>query len=321
MKAIVQTGYGSPDVLELRDVELPVIGDDGVLVRVSASSVNAQDWHLLRGQPRVARLMPGFGLRRPQRAVPGADVAGVVEAVGKNVTELRPGDEVFGARSGAFAEYVAGRVPNFAPKPANLSFEQAAAMPVAAITALQALRDHGHVEAGQRVLILGAGGGVGSFAVQLATAFGATVTAVTTTHKLEMVHSIGADEAIDHTRDDVTRSGRRFDVILDVGGYASLPLVNRSLAPGGTAVLVGAGNVARVAARLVAAKVRSRLLGQRLIFFLAHVTRDDLLVLADLAAAGKIVPVIDRTYPLREAPEAVRYFGTGQAGGKVVITV
>jgi len=321
MRAIIQTGYGTADVLALREVERPVIGDDGVLVRVSASSVNAQDWHLLRGQPAVTRLMPGFGLRRPRRPVPGVDVAGVVEAVGPGVPDLRPGDEVFGARVGAFAEYVAGGERHFVRKPAGLSFEQAAAIPVAAITSLQALRDHGDVRAGQRVLVLGAGGGVGSFAVQLARALGAHVTAATSTAKVEMVRSIGAEEVIDYTVEDVTRSRRRFELILDVGGYASLGDLDRSLTPDGRVVLIGAGNVSSVVTRLAAAKLRSRLRGQRMVFFIARVRRDDLLAIAALVEAGKVTPVVDRVFPLAQAGEAVQRLGTGQAAGKVVIAV
>jgi NADPH:quinone reductase-like Zn-dependent oxidoreductase len=321
MKAIVQAHYGSSGVLALRDLDMPEIGDDGVLVQVRASSVNAKEWHLIRGRPYFARLMSG--VRRPKQAVPGTDVAGVVVAVGQSVTELRPGDEVFGARSGAYAEYVAGRLPNFVPKPANLSFEQAAAIPVAAITALQGLRDMGRVQAGQRVLILGAGGGVGSFAVQIAKAYGATVTATTSTGNMEMVRAIGADEVIDYTRDDATRSGRRHDLVVDVGGYASLGDLGRAVVPGGTIVIVGAGKASALAivTGLLAGRLRSRLGRQRVVNFFASINREDLLVLAELAGAGKIVPVIDRTYPLREADEAVSYVETGQARGKVVITV
>jgi NADPH:quinone reductase-like Zn-dependent oxidoreductase len=321
MKAIFQDRYGSPDVLRLRDVEMPTIGDDGVLVRVRASSVNAMDWHLMRGHPYLARM--GQGLRRPKQTIPGTDVAGIVEAVGRDVTELRAGDEVFGARSGAYAEYVAGRVRNFVPKPANLSFEQAAAIPVAAITALQALRDQGHVQPGQGVLIIGAGGGVGSFSVELAKAFGATVTAATSTSNLELVRSIGADEVVDYTRTDVTRSGQRFDVVLDVGGYRSLRDLARVAAPKGTVVPVGAGKATTlgIVSGIVAGQVRRRVLGQRMGFFVGKITRDDLLVLAQLAADGKITPVIDRRHPLADVASAIRYAETGQARGKVVITV
>ncbi len=321
MQAIVQERYGSPDVLAFTSIDRPVIGDDGVLVQVRASSVNAKDWHLIRGRPYLARLMTG--LRTPKGAVPGVDVAGVVVAVGQSVTELQPGDEVFGACSGAYAEYVAGRVRNFVVKPANLTFEQAAAIPVAAITALQALRDQGRVEAGQRALILGAGGGVGSFAVQIAKAYGAAVTAATSTGNLDCVRSIGADEVIDYTRENATRRGRQYDLILDVGGYASLGDLDRAVVPGGTVVLVGAGNASSLAivAGLLAVTIRSRLRGQRMVSFLASVSREDLLVLGELAASGRIVPVIDRTYPLREVAEAVRYVETGEVRGKVVIAL
>jgi NADPH:quinone reductase-like Zn-dependent oxidoreductase len=321
MKAIVQDRYGSPDVLRLRDVEMPTIANDGVLVRVRATSVNAMDWHLMRGRPYFARV--GMGLRRPKQTIPGTDVAGIVEAVGRDVTELRAGDEVFGARSGAYAEYVAGRVRNFVPKPANLSFEEAAAIPVAAITALQALRDQGQVQPGQRVLIIGAGGGVGSFSVELAKAFGATVTAATSTANLELVRSIGADEVVDYTRTDVTRSGQRFDVVLDVGGYRSLRDLARVAAPHGTVVPVGAGKATTlgILSGIVAGQVRRRLLGQRMGFFVGKITRDDLLVLAQLATDGKFTPVIDRRHPLADVASAIRYAETGKTRGKVVITV
>jgi len=321
MKAIVQDRYGSPDVLRLRDVEMPTIANDGVLVRVRATSVNAMDWHLMRGRPYFARV--GMGLRRPKQTIPGTDVAGIVEAVGRDVTELRAGDEVFGARSGAYAEYVAGRVRNFVPKPANLSFEEAAAIPVAAITALQALRDQGQVQPGQRVLIIGAGGGVGSFSVELAKAFGATVTAATSTAKLELVRSIGADEVVDYTRADVTRSGQRFDVVLDVGGYRSLRDLARVAAPHGTVVPVGAGKATTLGmlSGIVVGQVRRRVLGQRMGFFVGKITRDDLLVLAQLATDGKFTPVIDRRHPLADVASAIRYAETGKTRGKVVITV
>ena len=321
MQAIVQDRYGSPDVLALRTIDRPMIGDDGVLVQVRASSVNAKDWHLIRGRPYLARLMTG--VRTPKHTAPGVDVAGVVVAVGQSVTELRPGDEVFGARDGAFAEYVAGRERNFVMKPANLTFEQAAAIPVAAITALQALRQKGQVKAGQRVLILGAGGGVGSFAVQIAKAYGAAVTAATSTGNLDCVRSIGADEVIDYTRESATGSGPKYDLILDVGGYASLGELARAVVPGGTVVLVGAGNASslEIVVQLLAVALRSRLRGQRIRTFLARVERADLLVLAELAAAGRIAPVIDRTYPLREVAEAVRYAETGKVRGKVVIAI
>jgi NADPH:quinone reductase-like Zn-dependent oxidoreductase len=319
MKAIVFRRYGSPDVLELADVDLPVVADDGVLVRVRAASVNALDWHRMRGEPLVGRL--GDGLRRPKDSALGVDVAGHVEAVGRNVTELRPGDEVFGARTGAFAEYVSGRT--FVPKPAGLTFEEAAAIPVAATTALQGLRDRGALQPGQRVLINGASGGVGTFAVQIARALGAKVTAVCSTSNVELVRSLGADRVIDYTREDFTRSGERYDLILDVAGTRPLLACRRVLTPHGTLVVVGGpgGRWLSPADRLVKAAVLSKFVSQRLVPFLAHITREDLLVLKELVETGKVTPVIDRTYPLREVPEAIRYLETMRARGKVVITV
>jgi NADPH:quinone reductase-like Zn-dependent oxidoreductase len=321
MKAIVQDRYGSPDVLRLRDVDIPTIGADGVLVRVRASSVNAAEWHTTRGRPYFGRAM--MGLRRPKQPIAGTDVAGIVEAVGADVTELRPGDEVFGARNGAYAEYVAGRVRNFVSKPANLSFEEAAAVPIAGITALQGLRDQGRVQAGQEVLVIGAGGGVGTFTVQLAKAFGASVTAVTGTASLELVRSLGAEEAVDRTVTDITRSGRRFDVIVDVGGYESSGAIARVLAPAGTAVLLGAGDATSfdIISGMLLANLRGRLLGQRMRIFLARFNRDDLLHLAELVGEGRLRPAVDRIYPLADTAAAMRYAETGQARGKVVITV
>ncbi len=320
MKAIVQRGYGSPEVLRFGDVDKPAVADDRVLVRVRAASVNALDWRQMRGKPYAARPMMG-GLRGPKRAVAGVDVAGVVEAVGKDVTHLQAGDEVYGSRTGAFAEYVSGRT--FVPKPANLTFEQAPAVPVAACTALQALRDKGAVQAGQRVLIHGAGGGVGTFAVQLAKALGAEVTATSSTRNLELMGSLGADHVIDYMREDFTRGGQRYDLIIDVAGRPSLAACRRALAPDGTLVVVGAGKGDWVGplARFVAGSMRRRVLKQRIVGFVAEVTKGDLLSLKELIEAGKVTPVIDRTYPLSEAAEAIRYIETGQVRGKVVITV
>ncbi len=241
MKAIIQERFGSPDVLEARDVDKPSIGDDGVLVRVRAASVNPADWRPLRGKPYAMR--PMMGLRRPKSPIAGIDVAGVVEAVGKDVTEFQPDDEVFGARSGSFAEYVAGVAKNFARKPAGITFEQAAAIPVAGCTALQALRDHGRLEAGQRVLINGAAGGVGTFAVQIAKAFGARVTGVCSTKKVEQARELGADRVCDYTHEDFTRSGERYDLIFDNAASKSLSAMQRVLKPEGRIVLVGAGGV------------------------------------------------------------------------------
>ena len=319
MRAIVHRRYGSPDVLVLEEVERPPLEGDRVLVRVRASSVNAVDWHMMRGKPYLVRLSEG--LRTPKRLVSGVDVAGVVEAVGGGVTELRPGDEVYGARNGAFAEYVSGRT--FVPKPANLTFEQAAAVPVAACTALQALRDKGGIRAGQRVLITGAGGGVGTFAVQLAKAFGADVTGVTSTDKLELVASLGADHVVDYTREDFTHSGKRYDLIVDVAAKNSLSELRRALTADGTLVGVGAskGDWVAPVARMFAAKARSRFGKQRMVSFMADVNKADLLTLKALVETGKVTPVIERTYALSETPDAVRHVETGRTRGKVVITV
>ncbi|MDQ3554277.1 MAG: NAD(P)-dependent alcohol dehydrogenase [Chloroflexota bacterium] len=320
MKAITQQRYGSPDVLRMEDVERPAVEDDRVLVRVRASSVNATDWRHVRGRPYAARPMMG-GIRRPKGRATGVDAAGIVEATGKDVTHVAPGDEVYGSRSGAYAEYVSGRT--FVHKPVNLSFEQAAAVPVAGCTALQALRDKGGIQAGQHVLINGAGGGVGTFAVQLAKAFGAEVTAVSNTANLELMRSLGADHVIDYTRQDFTKGGSRYDIIAEVGGRPSLRACRRALAPGGTLVIVGAGKGDWVGplARFAAGALRSRLLKQRIVGFVAEVTKEDLLTLKGLIEAGKVSPVMDRTYPLSETAEGLRYVEEGHARGKVVITV
>jgi NADPH:quinone reductase-like Zn-dependent oxidoreductase len=321
MQAIVGTEYGSPDGLELREVDTPAVGDDQVLVRVRAASINPADWHFMRGLPYPVRL--GSGLRRPKRTVPGADVAGVVEAVGKDVTEFQPGDEVFGYRGGSLAEFVCGGERNFLRKPAGLTYEQAAAVPLAGFTALQALRDRGRIEPGQRVLINGAAGGVGTFAVQIAKELGADVTGVCSTGNLDMVRSIGADQVVDYTVEDFTRSGQRYDLIVDAVGNRSLSDLRRALTPAGTLVLAGGGNGRWLGPLLLPLKavVVSRFVRQRLLPFLAKYTKDDLRVLKDLVEAGKVTPVIDRTYPLSEAPEAIRYLEAGHARGKVVVTV
>jgi NADPH:quinone reductase-like Zn-dependent oxidoreductase len=319
MKAFVRDRYGSADVLALRDVEMPDLRDDGVLVRVRATSVNAWDWHMLRGVPYMARLSEG--LRRPKTPVLGLDVAGVVEAVGANVTDLEPGDEVFGSRTGAFAEYVSGR--NLVRKPVGATFEQAAAVPTAGQTALQGVRDKGRVGPGQRVLIIGAGGGVGTFAVQVAKALGADVTAVTRTRSLDVVASTGADHVVDYTREDFARSGRRYDVILDIGGNRSLADLRRALTPDGTLVLVGPGRGQWIGPvkRLVGAAVSDRLGRHRVLPFLATPGREDLLVLQALMDEGQVRPVVDRTYRFEEIPEAIRYVEAGHVTGKVVITM
>ncbi len=319
MRAIVNDRYGSPDVMKLGDVDKPEPKDDQVLVRVRATSVNAFDWHMLRGKPYLARASEG--LRRPKTHVLGVDAAGVVEAVGKDVTELKFGDEVFGSRLGAFAEYVAGK--NFVPMPAGLTFEQAAAVPTAGFTALQGLRDRGAVQAGQQVLINGAGGGVGHFAVQIAKAYGANVTAVTGTANLEMVRSIGADQVIDYTQEDFTLSGQRYDVILDIGGTPSLARIRHALTPDGRLVMVAPGHGQWIGpiVRILGAIVASRFGNQKVGAFLAQVSKEDLLALKELIEAGKLRPVIDRTYAFDEIPDAVRRLESGRVQGKVVISM
>ncbi len=321
MRAVVQDRYGPPDVLRIREVAVPQIGDDGVLVRVRAASVNAADWHLAKGSPFLARM--GSGLRRPTQPTPGIDLAGIVEAVGKDVTELGVGDAVFGARNGAFAELIAGRVRNFVPKPPNLTFEEAAALPVAGVTALQAVRDHGRLQPGQRVLLLGSGGGVGIYAVQLAKALGGHVTAETATRNVEMLRSLGADEVLSYEETDVTRSGRRFDLVVDVGGYRSIRALRGLVTPDGTIVEVGAGaaSLPGLVGGLLESLVRERVLKQRIRQFLAKTNRPDMLHLAELAAAGRLRAVIDRSYPLAQIAEAMRYIESGRVSGKLVVTI
>ena len=324
MKAIVRERYGAPDVLELKDVDRPVVDDDSVLVRVRAASINAYDWHMMRGAPFLARM--GGGLRTPKDGAMGVDVAGQVEAVGKNVTQFRPGDEVFGARHGSLAEYVRGTARSFlVPMPAGLTFEQAAAVNMAGTTALQGLRDKGQLKPGQRVLINGAAGGVGTFAVQIAKALGAHVTAVCSTRNVDMVRSLGADQVIDYTKADFTRVGQRYDLILDVASSRSLSACRRVLGPSGILVVVGAAGGGRrmlpIVAHLLGAMIFSRIGSQKMLPFLAKNSTEDLLVLKEMIEAGKVRPVIDRTYPLSETPAAMRYLEEGHARGKVVITV
>jgi NADPH:quinone reductase-like Zn-dependent oxidoreductase len=321
MKAIVYERYGSPDVLELREVEKPAVTDDGVLVRVHASSVNPYDWHMLTGVPYLART--SAGLRKPKTGLLGVDFAGTVEAVGKDVHHIRPGDEVFGARNGAFAEYV--NVKNaVALKPPNLTFEQAAAVPLAAITALQGLRDKGALKGGQQVLINGASGGVGTFAVQLAKAFGAEVTAVCRTGNVETVESLGPDRVIDYTREDFVQEGQRYDLILDVAGNRTWAEYKRVMAEDANLVLVGGPKTNRwigpMGSRLRMSLV-SRAGTRRAHLFLAKTNRADLELLQELLATGKVKPVIDRQYELTEAREALSYVGAGHARAKVVVTV
>jgi NADPH:quinone reductase-like Zn-dependent oxidoreductase len=323
MKAVVQDRYGPPDVLELRDIDRPPVGDDGVLVRVRAAGVDPGVWHLTTGLPYLVRLM-GFGLRAPKSRVRGMDLAGQVEAVGRNVTHFREGDDVFGTCDGSFAEYACARQDDLAPKPANLSFEQAAAVPISGLTALQGLRDRGEVRAGQSVLVIGAAGGVGTFAVQIAKAFGAQVTGVCSTAKLDLVRSIGADHVIDYTREDFEQGDRRYDVILDTAGNRSLSRLRRALASRGTLVIVGAeggGRWTGGTGRQLRALLLSPFVQHRLRPLLSVGSKPDLLLLKDLIEAGKVTPVIDRTYPLRQAPEAIRHLAEGHARGKLVIAV
>ena len=321
MKAIVQEGSGSADALHVREIPKPTIAADRVLVRVRAASVNAADWHTVHGGVVVRAI--AAAMRSPILPVRGLDLAGEVEAVGEAVTRLRPGDAVFGAGSGTFAEYAAVPEDRLAPKPARLSFEEAAALPVAGLTALQGLRDRGQLRPGKRVLVYGAGGGVGTFAVQIAKALGARVTAVTGTRNLDIVRSLGPDDLIDYTQEDVARRGERYDLILDVAATRPLAELARLLAPDGRLVLAGAAKAGMLAVlgRMAGARLRSRFLGQHIPPLLARVTRDDLLALAELVESGKLRPAIDRAYPLSEAAEAVRYVGTGQARAKVVVTV
>jgi NADPH:quinone reductase-like Zn-dependent oxidoreductase len=323
MKAIVRDTYGSADLLELRDVDTPEIADDEVLVRVHAAGVDRGVWHVMTGLPYPIRLA-GYGLRAPKNPVLGADVAGVVEAVGNDVKRFQPGDEVFGIGKGSYAEYAVAPENTLAPKPANLTFEQAAAVAVSGLPALQGLRDHGKVERGQKVLIIGASGGVGTYAVQLAKAFGAEVTAVCSTAKVDMVRSLGADHVIDYTQDDFAAAEQRYDVILDVGGNPGLSRLRRALAPKGTLVITGGETDGRWLGgtdRQLRALVLSRFVEQKLTTFISTEKREDMIVLTELIESGQITPVIDRTYPLTEAAEAIRYLEQGRARGKVVITV
>jgi len=323
MKAIVQDTYGSTDVLELRDIDKPEIADDEVLVRVRAAGVDRGVWHVMTGLPYPIRLA-GYGLRAPKTPVAGMDLAGVVEAVGKDVTRFQPGDEVFGIGKGTYAEYARAPENKLAPKPASLTFEQAAAVAISGLTALQGLRDHGHVQPGQKVLIIGASGGVGSYAVQLAKAFGAEVAAVCSTTKVDLVRSLGADQIIDYTRDDFADGVHSYDLILDTGGNASLSRLRRALTPKGTLVIVGAETGGRWLGgsdRQIRAMLLSLFVGQKLGTFINRENHEDMIVLAELIEAGKVAPAIDRTYSLSEAPKAIRYVEEGHARGKVVITI
>ncbi|MFB4277347.1 NAD(P)-dependent alcohol dehydrogenase [Nonomuraea sp. MTCD27] len=329
MKAFVLRSYGSPDALELTDVDKPAPAPGEVLVRVRATNVQPWDWHLMRGEPYVARVMPGgLGLRKPKITILGADVAGVVEAVGKGVTEFGPGDEVFGMppKGGALAEYVCVAESEVAPKPENLSFEQAAAVPLAAITALLGVRDHGRIRPDHRVLVNGASGGVGTFAVQLAKAYGAHVTGVCSSRNVDLVRSLGADEVIDYTKEDFTRGGRPYDVIIYNAGTRSFSECRRVLKRKGICVLVG-GSASRwlqPAGRIFATLAMSAFVPQKAA--MADVvgnkeTRRNLIELTDLIEDGKVTPVVDRTYPFEDVPAALRYSEEGHAPGKIVITM
>ena len=325
MKAIVQDAYGSADVLELRDIDQPVPKDNEVLVQVHAAGLHRGDWHVMTGLPYLIRLVvPDLGLRKPKVRVRGMDVAGRVEAVGSNVTRFQPGDAVFGWCDGSFAEYAAAPEDNLAPKPANLTFEQAAAVPTSAFAALQGLRDSGQVQAGQEVLIIGAAGAVGLFAVQLAKAFGAEVAGVCSTTQVDLVRSIGADDVIDYTREDVTDGRRHWDLVLDTAGHRSLSQLRRALTPKGTLVIVGSEGRGRWLGgfdRSLRAPLLSRFVGQRLRMLASKPRQEDLQTLRELIEAGKLTPVIGQTYPLGEVREAIRALEAGHTRGKLVITV
>jgi len=322
MQAILRDRFGSPEVLELRTIDEPEVTDDSVLVCVCAASVNQAEWYEMMGRPYIAR--PAFGLRRPKLARLGADFSGTVEATGSRVTRFRPGDEVFGCKSGAFAEYLAVAEDRLVPKPANASFEQAAAVPVAALTALQALRDRGNLQPGQRVLINGASGGVGTFAVQIAKALGAEVTAVCSTRNVDQARTLGADHVVDYTNDDFTRGGGPYDLLIDIAGSRSFSECRRVLAPDATVVIVGGPKKNRLLgplSHMLTSKLASIGKSQKVVFFVADVNKDDMTVLRDLIEAGKVTPAIDRRYELRDVPEALRYLGEGHARAKVVIAV
>jgi NADPH:quinone reductase-like Zn-dependent oxidoreductase len=323
MKAIVYHRYGSPDVLRHEEVEKPVPGEKEVLIRVRAASVNPVDWHLMRGEPFVIRLMFG-GIRKPKDIRLGRDVSGQVEAVGKDVTQFKPGDEVFGACRGTFAEYVCAPEESVALKPATISFESAAAVPVAAITALQGLRDKGRIQKGHNVLVDGASGGVGTFAVQIAKSFGAEVTAVCSTSKMDTARALGADHVIDYTQTDFTRTGRRYDLILGANAYHSIFDYRRALSQRGVYVGAGGGGGQSIPALLLEILLQwllSLVGGKQMSTMMAHINKADLDVLRDLLAADKIMPIIDRSYPLSEVDKAVRYLEEGHAKGKVVLTL
>jgi NADPH:quinone reductase-like Zn-dependent oxidoreductase len=320
MKAIVYEKYGSPDVLQFKEIAIPAPADDEVLIHVRAASVNPLDWHFMRGEPWFIRLM--LGLRKPKDKRLGVDVAGVVEAVGRNVTQFKPGDEVFGGCRGAFAEHVCAKEDELALKPANLSFEQAAAVSVAALTALQGLRDKGRIQSGHKVLVDGASGGVGTFAIQIAKSFGAEVTAVCSTRNMQTARSIGADHVIDYTREDFTRNGQRYDLILAANAYHSIFDYRRALSRSGICVKSGGkASIPHMILDLLLERWLSLFGDKKTCGFITKLSKPDLLLLKELLEAGKIVPVIDRQYPLSHTAEAIRYLEEGHARGKVVIAV
>jgi NADPH:quinone reductase-like Zn-dependent oxidoreductase len=324
MKAIVQDEYGEAgDVLSLSEIDRPGIGDDEVSLRVHAAGVDRGVWHIMAGLPYPIRLA-GYGFRAPKTRVRGREVAGRVEAVGRDVTGFASGDEVFGIGEGCFAEYAYAKAGKLAPKPGNLTFEQAAACPISGLTALQAVRDRGQVRSGQKVLVIGASGGVGTFAVQIAKAFDAEVTGVCHTTKVDLVRSLGADHVIDYTRTDITDGGRRYDVIIDLGGHRSLTRLRRALTPHGTLAIVGSETGGRILGgfdRTLRAPVLSLFVGQKLGGVTNSENARDLVALTELIESGKVTPAIDRTFPLAETPAAVQYMTDGHARGKVVITL
>ncbi len=320
MKAIVYTQYGSPDVLKLEEVKKPTPTDDEVLIKIHAVSVNGSDWEGLRGKPLYARI---GGLRKPSEGILGSDIAGRVEMVGRNIRQFQPGDEVFGETlryRGGFAEYVCAPERGLARKPASMTFEEAAAIPQGAVIALQGIRDKGQVQPGQKVLINGAGGSAGTFAVQLAKLYGAEVTGVDNTGKLDFMRSLGADHVIDYTREDFTKNGKQYDLILDLIAHRSVFAYQRALRPNGSYFMVG-GSVATMFQSLLLGPWIRRTTGKNIRLLLVRPNQKDLVFITELCEAGKVVPVIDRRYPLSEVPEALQYLGEGRAKGKVVITV
>jgi NADPH:quinone reductase-like Zn-dependent oxidoreductase len=323
MKAIVYTKYGPPDVLHLEEVKKPAINEDQMLVKVHAASINTSDWHLMKADPFPMRLI-GNGFFKPKNTILGVDVAGCVEAIGRNVTQFKPGDavfgDIFGFGSGSFAEYVSVPESALAKKPSNISFEEAAAAPVAAVTALQGLRDQGHIQSGQKILINGASGGVGTFAVQIAKAYGAEVTAVCSTRNVKMVQSIGADHVFDYTIEDFPQNGQQYDLILAVNGYQPLSVYKRALTPQGIYVFVG-GLPNQIFQSLFLGPLMSKSNGRKMTSVMKKANQKDLLFIRDLLESGKIKPIIDECYPLNKTAEAFRYFEKGHARGKVVITI